>query len=217
MSEVFDALARLGAAALYRPEGAQQLSLLRVPAGQAICRSGEAVRALLLLSEGRVNVLSISAEGQYGSISHSEPPRLLGDIEFFNGKPFLHTVVTEKDAVFVRFPMDYVNQYLSDSAEFYRYLCRNLMDKLYSTSFSYSRALTQPAKNRLAGWILAHAAPDGTVRIVGIQAAEDIGITPRHVSRLLGALEAEGLLCRCAAKTFRIPDPPTLRRRAEGE
>lgn len=215
MTDLLTCLNGLDAAALYCPAGAPLLSMQRIPAGRAVCRSGEPVEAMLLLVRGRLNVRALSAQGQYGSISHARPPHLIGDLELLQHRPFLHTVVAETEALFVRFPLDYVQRHLLQEPAFYRFLCLHLANKLYATSLFYSRTLTEPAIHRFAAWLLARAQEDGAVRVVGVQAAEDLGVTPRHISRMLRTLTDSGTLVRSGAKCFRIADRPALCRAAQ--
>ena len=97
-----------------------------------------------------------------------------------------------------------------ESLNFYRLVCRNLMRKLYNTSSAYSRALLYPAKNRLALYLLENAA-DGAVQLKGRAVAGILGITPRHLSRLLGDFKRSGILKPGGAKTYILCDPASLK------
>lgn len=210
MKTVKEYLSGLGASSLLHPAGAGQVTLRRVPAGQTVCGAGEPLRSLQLLAEGTLRVLSLSAEGNHGAVASAQPPKLVGDIEFFQKKPFLHRVVAQTDAVLICFPLSYIQTYLENQVEFYRFLCLELAAKLYATSFSYSRSLTLPARNRFADWLLSQADGEGQLHLVLTRAAEALGITPRHATRLLGEFRQAGLVEKQRAKCYRLADLPGL-------
>ena len=206
MEELRHYLAPLGAESLAEP----RLRLHRVRPGQHILEQGAPIDQLFLLCEGRLKVCSVSEGGRYVVVARSTPPQFLGDIEFFDGLPALHSVIAESEAVLIGFPLSLVRTELTGSIDFYRFMCRVLMGKLYRTSRAYSASLLYPAKNRLALYLLQNAGPDGTLRLVGVQTAALLGITPRHLSRLLSHLQQENLLVQLRPKVYQLTDRAAL-------
>ena len=160
------------------------------------------MRSLLILVSGAASISSLSPEGKFAVIAEAQPPHLLGDIEYLQNRPILHDVHAKGAATFISVPSDALGGDM-ESLNFYRLVCRNLMRKLYNTSSAYSRALLYPATNRLAAYLLENAV-DGRVHIKGRAVAGILGITPRHLSRLLSSFRVAGILQPCGAKTYEL-------------
>lgn len=201
---------------LYHEEAANGIRLRRLAAGQTLSEAGTKLTSLILLADGCLQILSHSQEGAYGTVAEAKPPRFLGDIEYFQQKPCLHRIIAQSDAVLLCFSLDYVRNCLEQDVRFYRLMCRQLTEKLYRTSFSYSRSLLQPAKNRLAAWLLSHAGEEAQLRLIQRRVSEDLGISVRHAGRLIGELQRAGLLIKIGTKLYGLPDPSALESLAEG-
>ena len=160
--------------------------------------AGEEVRSLLILVSGAASISSLSPEGKFAVIAEAQPPHLLGDIEYLQNRPVLHDVHAKGPAALISVPAGALNGDM-ESLNFYRLVCRNLMRKLYNTSSAYSRALLYPAKNRLAAYLLENAVDGRVYAVAGI-----LGITPRHLSRLLSSFRVAGILQPCGAKTYEL-------------
>ena len=126
-------------------------------------------------------------EGKLAVIAEARPPHLLGDIEYLQNRPVLHDVYAKGAVRLISVPV-YALGGEMESLNFYRLVCSSLMRKLYNTSSAYSRALLYPAKNRLAAYLPENSADGKYMRgraVTGLP-----GITPRHLSRLLGGFQA---------------------------
>ena len=145
-------------------------------------------------------------------MAEAQPPHLLGDIEYLQNRPVLHDVRTKGAAVLISVPAGALSGDM-ESLNFYRLVCRNLMHRLYNTSSAYSRALLYPARNRLAAYLLENAV-EGRVYMKGRAAAGSLGITPRHLSRLLGGFRRAGILRPDGPKTYRLCDTARLKKLA---
>ncbi|MBQ9330998.1 MAG: Crp/Fnr family transcriptional regulator [Oscillibacter sp.] len=210
LSELRRCAKQIGAEELLTPEVEAGARVVRYAAGQTVMVAGDEIRQVLILVEGVLQVYSISEKGKLGIVAHAVPPQLLGDIEYMQGLNALHSVQTETDAVLISFPIALVRQHLSHSIAFYRLICNNLIEKLYRTSGAYSRSLLYPAQNRFARYVLERMDDAHTVHLKSSEAAEFLGITPRHMSRIITAMEKGGILCRDRAKTLRVLDPARL-------
>ncbi len=178
--------------------------------GEMIMETGDDISQILFLVEGTLRVYSLSENGKLGIVALARPPQMLGDIEYIRGVGALHSVRAETDATLIGIPIADVQKYLSSNISFYRMICNNLVEKLYQTSGEYSRALLYPAKNRFARYLLDRMDEDNLVRFSSGEAAQNLGITARHMSRLISALEREQILCRQKPKTLRILRPESL-------
>ena len=202
--------AKIGAEELLTPEVEAGAHLAVYKAGQSVMAAGDEIHQVLVLAEGVCLIYSISERGKLGIVAHSTPPQMLGDIEYMQGLRALHSVQAETDVVFISFPISIVRQYLSHNIAFYRLICNNLIGKLYHTSGAYSRSLLYPARNRVARYILERAGREGLVSFRTSEAADALGITPRHISRIITSMEQEDILRRERPKVLRITNPEAL-------
>lgn len=210
LSELRRRAEQIGIGELLTPEVEAGTRVVTYKAGQTVMVAGDEIRQVLILVEGILQVYSISEKGKLGIVAHSIPPQMLGDIEYMQGLNALHNVQAETDVVFISFPIDIVRRYLSLNIAFYRLICNNLIEKLYSTSEAYSRSLLYPAQNRFARYVLERMNGERLVYFKSGEAAEFLGITPRHMSRIITIMEKDGILCRERAKMLRVLDPERL-------
>ena len=146
-------------------------------------------------------------EGKLAVIAEARPPHLLGDIEYLQNRPVLHDVYAKGAVRLISVPV-YALGGEMESLNFYLLVCSSLMRKLYSTSPAYSRALLYPSKNRLAAHLPENSADGKYMR--GRAVAGLPGVTPRHLSRLLGDFRRSGVLKPCGAKTYELCDVDLL-------
>lgn len=168
---------------------------------------------LYILLEGEARVSPSSEDGRLALLDYIKPMDLLGDIEYFFSESNYHSVVALTECIFLAIPQESVRIYFKDNLEFYKFLCKNMAQKVRSTSIRYSRALLYPIKNRLAKYIYDLAIFRNTPEAVTIkfsQTAEYLGISPRHFRRILSEFEEEGILMREGTK-IHIHDPEKLR------
>lgn len=184
--------------------------LVFYPAGEMLMQTGDVIEQMLFLVEGTLRVYSLSENGKLGIVALAEPPQMLGDIEHIRGVNALHSVMADTDATLIAIPIADVHKHLSSNIAFYRMICNNLVEKLYKTSGEYSRALLYPAKNRFARYLLDRMDDKCLVRFSSGEAAQNLGITARHMSRLISELEREGILCREKPKTLRVMSTEAL-------
>ena len=202
----------IGAGDFFTPELIAGARLLEYGPGECIMAAGGEVRSLMVLVSGAARICSLSPEGRLAVIAEAQPPHLLGDIEYLQNRPVLHDVRAKGTAVLISVPACALSGDM-ESLNFYRLVCRNLMRRLYNTSSAYSRALLYPARKRLAAYLLENAV-EGRVYMKGRAAAGSLGITPRHLSRLLGDFRCAGILRPEGPKAYRLCDTDRLKKLA---
>ena len=202
----------IGAGDFFTPELIAEARLLEYGPGECIMAAGGEVRSLMVLVSGAARICSLSPEGRLAVIAEAQPPHLLGDIEYLQNRPVLHDVRAKGTGVLISVPAGALSGDM-ESLNFYRLVCRNLMRRLYNTSSAYSRALLYPARNRLAAYLLENAV-EGRVYMKGRAVAGSLGITPRHLSRLLGDFRRAGILRPDGPKTYRLCNTDRLKKLA---
>lgn len=189
---------------LFVPELKKHSRLLEYEKGELIVAADERLLSMMILVSGTAQVCSYSPDGKLVVVAHAEPPQMIGDIEYLQDKKTLHHVYAKSRVRVIAISADVLPMYCTDSLAFYRLICRNLINKLYDTSYEYSRSLLYPAKNRLAKYLADHVDGDGMVYLKIKDTAEKLGITTRHLSRLINDFERLGIIKRVGAKVFDI-------------
>lgn len=204
--------ASLGGEDLLQPEVLRNTRISVYEAGETVMSSGDPVESVSVLFRGTVRICSMSENGKLVTVAVAKPPQMFGDIEFLQGHDALHSVVAETKAELLCFALRDVQRYLSGNVTFYRMICNNLIEKLYNTSYNYSRTLQYDTRTLLAQRILQNCDENGMVRCKSKELAEHLGVTPRHISRLITELEREGALSRMDGRQLRIADRQRLLR-----
>lgn len=204
------AAAAVGAEDLLTPEVLQNTRIAIYKAGETVMSSGDMVTAVSVLFSGRMRIYSVSENGKLVTVAIAKPPQMFGDIEFLQGRETLHSVIAETQASILCFALRDVYLHLSKQVTFYRMICCNLVEKLYSTSYNYSKALQYNAKRLLIQQILQNSSADGIVCCRNKELAEYLGVTPRHVSRLITELERMGAISRIYGHRLKIVDREQL-------
>lgn len=197
---------------IFVPEVEKGASLFHYEKGEMVMRSGEPVNHFTILAAGKLRVFSVSEAGKMISIAVEDPPSLFGDIEILLKRDTLHNVVAETAVTLIAIPMTLTEQYLENNVAFYKLACSSTIEKLFRSSTSYSFTLLYPAKNRLARYFLDQG--NGELLYHKNKLAEHFGITPRHLGRLLGEMEKEGMVLRTGRGRLQVMDAAELKKLA---
>ena len=124
-----------------QPEVLRNTRIAVYEAEETVMSSGDPVTSVSVLLRGTMRLYSVSENGKLVTVAIAKPPQMFGDIEFLPGHDTLHSVVTETRAELLCFSLGDVRNYLSENVAFYRKICNNLIEKLYNTSYNYSKIL----------------------------------------------------------------------------
>lgn len=173
------------------------LRLRGYESGDWLMTQGEPISELLLLVRGHTRVRSLSAEGKSVVVDSLSSPTICGDIELLNHSPSLHSVVAVDAVSAIAVPQELFFSVLMQHPPFLSLLCYTFAEKLRATSLRHSSASLQPLSHRLARYLKYELAADGQARRISMtEAAQSLGVTTRHLRRVLAAWEARGILRR---------------------
>lgn len=172
------AAASLGVESLMQPEVLRNTRIAVYEAEETVMSSGDPVTSVSVLLRGTMRIYSVSENGKLVTVAIAKPPQMFGDIEFLQGHDTLHSVVTETRAELLCFSLGDVRNYLSENVAFYRMICNNLIEKLYNTSYNYSKMLQYDTRTLLAQRILQNCDENGTVCCKNKELAEYLGLHP---------------------------------------
>lgn len=165
--------------------------LLRFRRGEYLCQYGGPVPLLLLLLEGRVSVSLTPGHGRTHLVTWCGPGSLVcGDVEVaFRGAPATADLRAEEGpALCAGVGIDAHRAVLMDDPDFLRSTVRRLSQEMIKDSVHAANNLLFPLEDRLAGYLLEAAGPDGGFRGNLSRTAELPGVSYRQLSRVLRSL-----------------------------
>lgn len=164
-----------------------------------IIHSHDPIDALFFILIGKVFVTSYSSNGDKVIIDTMESGEFFGDIELYSGRAAsLHNIVSTPNTIILKIPAKVVRTRLNSHVPYLNFICVKLTEKLMNTSSNYSKALLLPAKNKLARYITEqfeltqhYDIPFSVKRV-----SETLGISDRHLRRLIQELEKNELISK---------------------
>lgn len=172
--------------------------LHRFNKGEYLCQAGERIEFFHIVMEGRCHVLPSSESGKEFLMDYLEPLGLNGDIELFNECEALHSVRASTPVAALAISRKVFFGEMMQSPEFLKMLCKNFANKVYSISMRHSSNMLYSIKHRL-NRILLDAANSQDSDIISIKMADiaqTLGISARHLRRVLVSYEEKNILRR---------------------
>lgn len=168
--------------------------------GELITAPFEPLSHLLFVTEGTIQIYSISEDGKKSPIALADTRTLLGDLEFCQkvGEPFFVEAVT--NVLCLALPMSACREMLSEDTKFLRYLADSLANKLASSAHLDIR--TQTVEKRLL-FFMKQVWPNGTLN--GIEnAAVQLRCSRRQLQRCLRKLCGKGIIIKKQKGEYQI-------------
>jgi CRP/FNR family transcriptional regulator len=188
----------------------------RYGSGEALRRAGEPADRLVLLLDGRVAAVSVTAGGTVVRHGAWTRPCALDKTAVIDGKGHTATFVAETQVHVRALPRAAFLSLVDDAAAVRGHVLRFLAAEARRQQERVVDAVL-PAEARLAAWLLREADQAGRVRLPASQQqlAELLGLTRVTVNRALGALRRDGLVeLDDGAGLLRLPAPELLQLRA---
>lgn len=189
----------------------RNLRLFHFPAYTNILFEQDEPHFLYFLVEGQVQCNHYHHNGKLAVLALSNPFTAIGDFEILSEERVKSNVIATQDTTMLGIAAAVVERYGADDPRFLRFLIDQLREKIYETnSLQISQVL--PVVNRLAAYVLAQPTNDAQGAIVlpdkeGL--ASLLGITPRHLNRVLKDLVEAGAISD-DYPLVRILDRPAL-------
>ena len=184
----------------------------RYEAGEGMVQQGEDIEALLYVCSGSAKVCINARNGRHLIICYYISSGILGDVELLTETPAMDTVTALSPVKCVAVPVARNREVLLGCLPFVLRMGREVSGKLIYSSRAHTVSALFTSEERLCSYLLM-AERDGVVREYLTEVAQSVGISYRHVFRIVGVLCREGLLERTESG-FRILDREGLRRRS---
>jgi CRP/FNR family putative post-exponential-phase nitrogen-starvation transcriptional regulator len=168
-----------------------------------ICQEGEPLKYILFFVEGRAKVFTTLKNGKSLLLCFYDSFKVLGDLEFLNYKNAATNVQAIMDSFCIGIPLEKARAVLMQDANFLRFLCESLGEKLNRCSRNSSINLLYPLENRLASYVVAAGERDVMIHLGRIcffenltELSELLGTSYRHLLRTLEAMIEKRILMR---------------------
>jgi CRP/FNR family transcriptional regulator, putaive post-exponential-phase nitrogen-starvation regulator len=178
------------------PAALRDLTLLRFAPGEFIVREGVPIAYLLFVVSGRAKACLTSAGGGDLILCYYVSEGILGDAELMlDSRPAISTTIAVTEFTCVGVPLTQNAETLKSNLAFVNRVGAELSRKLVRSSHSYLSDALHTARQRLCRYLLDAAQGDAVPGPM-TDAAAAIGISYRHLMRLLRQLCDEGILSR---------------------
>ena len=179
-----------------------------------VVRSGHHPQGISILISGKVQVMPLSEDGTEIILNYLYPSDVIGDMELLLGTEYIHSVRASVQTAALFLPLPVVTELMDQSPPFLRFMLQALNAKvlivskysansrLYGTKCSFCRFLYEQ-KLRMNSDLIP---------LQMKQAAIYIGVSERHLRRIVRELEAEGLIEKQPRK-IRILNAEALRKK----
>jgi CRP/FNR family transcriptional regulator len=190
----------------------------RYKAHQFIFQEGDQPQGLYIVCVGDVKMTKSDQRGRGLTLHYLSCGDLMGETSFFGAQPYGAAAEALRESVICFLPRALVDYIVEAEPEFTRRLVRRVsrltcqsMDRTFSLAF-------RSAESRLADFLIAlkpPAAPatslpcHGRAEYTRREIAENLGLSPETVIRILSAFQGRGLV-RLDGKTIELRDRPGL-------
>lgn len=182
------------------------MELLLFKKNEHICKEGEEIKYLFFFIEGKAKVYITLSNGKSLLLCFYQDFKILGDLEMLNSERASTNVQVIEDTYCIGITLEMVRKFLVNDAQFLRYICNSLGEKLNRCSKNSSINLLYPLENRLASYLLATG---DNFDENFMELSEMLGTSYRHLHRTINNLCLRGVI-RKEADGFQIIDKEAL-------
>ncbi len=199
-SKVEEKLKKYNIGMVFDDNAFETMSIINFEAGELLCKSGQKSKYLFLILEGTCEVIPITEDGKQMMLQLIKKGDLCGDLEFFSGNSssfeYVLDVCVITDTSVLAIPYDYIDRVLRKNAEFINFVCKKICDKVISNGKGFSGAYLYNAKERLIRYIAEASGGSKKLLFSSSEVALKLGMTTRHLRRLLQELINEGSIVK---------------------
>lgn len=178
---------------IFKPNAVDYLELHCFEQGESIYFTQDRCKYLHILVYGKVKIFLLNNEGNFMLLDFSKPYDFIGDVEFIQQKNIYHNVEAITECLLIAIPISKIHD-ITISGELYRLLSQSISDKLIKTSKKFSQVILYPIKNRLVTCLIEISDKDKINNFKTQEVADFLGVTPRHVRRILSELYTENII-----------------------
>jgi len=169
---------------------------LRFQQGEFVIRQGFPIDYLFFMVKGAVQTIIMNAAGQEILLNHSFKEGAFGEVELFLGEnTAISNVQAETELICLCLPQKIALEYMQTNPKFTLQLGKDLASKLQHSTYNILTVSTRSALKRLCSYLLAEQ-KDGIFRGKLAEAARKIGVSYRHLWRMMNKLCEDGIISK---------------------
>ncbi len=193
----------------------QLLRLIKYEKDEYITVPGGECNGMGIVMSGKIDVIPSSEAGREMLLTCLQPMDLIGEIEYFFKSDYIYTTRAMEEVLILNFPIQVIDTYLINDVKFLQLVCKSFACKTLDHSSSFSQALLYNMKSRLCNYILQRSLKlnTNTIPYSGQEASKALGITDRHLRRLIADYVEQGTLLKSRTH-IKILDKKRLRKDA---
>lgn len=176
------------------PEGMRGVQALSLEPKELLLRQGEIMDCLYILHGGTARVCINARNGKNLIICCYVSRGVLGDVEVMRAdRRASTTVIAVLPLRLVAIPILMNEAYLKGNLAFMNSIAASLSEKLLTSGNAHAASALYTSEERLCSYILM-AEHGGVFSDVLADTAQSVGMSYRHLCRVIGGLCAEGIL-----------------------
>jgi len=180
---------------------------------ETLLRQGEAMDLMYVVRGGTARVCINARNGKNLIICYYISRGILGDVELMRAdRRASTTVVAVSPLRLITIPIESSRAYLRGNLAFMNFIAESLSEKLLNSSSAHAASALYSSEERLCSYILM-TEHGGTFSDVLSDAAQSVGMSYRHLFRVINSLCDDGILKKTASG-YRILDRELLRARS---
>lgn len=161
--------------------------------GEILCEQGAPMDDLLLITEGRVKVCSMAANGKTLLFCYNEPGTILGEVELMTHAFASASVFAVTDVQCIAITLERYQDYLLSNIKFMNRICLIMAEIVSQNSINGASNILYPFESRLCAYIsMTHE--NGCFNQKLTELAEFLGTSYRHLLRTLDNLCTKGII-----------------------
>lgn len=203
---------------IFRQYGLEASSLCQVKkvsyaSGEVVLQQGETMQYLYLILHGTAKICINAANGKNLILTYYISKGMLGSIELMKETPIGATTVTAMTPLhMIAIPYEGNTAYMKKNIVFMNYIARSLADIVVSSDSARVASALYTSEERLCSYILI-AQHQGLFTDVLSDAAQSVGMSYRHLFRVMHRLCEEGILKK-TAQGYQIINIKALQKKA---
>lgn len=163
--------------------------------GELVYHSQDKSGHIYVLVAGEIIVSPTSRDGKVAILKLMTPLGLLGAMEYFAKEDICHDCYSKGETKLIYITKDVLEVHLDKNIYFFKFLCEYFARSKVNTSYRQSSLLLHPLRVRLAMYLLNYEIKEGGCLIFSSSdAAKNLGVTQRHVNRVMLGFEKSNFL-----------------------
>jgi CRP-like cAMP-binding protein len=188
---------------IFDSEVIRYMNIYALDKGECICRSGDVFQSMFFLVKGKLKIYTVQENGKALLLRFNKPLSIVGDMEFLTEYRARCNVEAVNKCILIEVKYEYLHTFSYDDPRFLRFLIKQVCHKLYTISNTTTLNLLYPVENRFASYLLStmvyeqdsvHREELRSSNLTEI--ATLLGTSYRHLNRVIGQLEKEGIISR---------------------